>query len=128
MPHVTIEYSSNLDDRVDMKALCDVVRTGMLETGIFEIGAIRVRAVRCDSYAIADALPENAFVDIVLRMGEGRPVEIRRRAGDAICNAAGGYLHALFSTPHFAFSVEVREISAELSWKKNAMHARLRDA
>jgi 5-carboxymethyl-2-hydroxymuconate isomerase len=32
----------------------------------------------------------------------------------------------LFGTPHFALSLEIREIEAALSWKKNSIHARLR--
>lgn len=128
MPHITVEYSANLDDRVDMAALCDTIRKAVLATGIFELGAVRVRAVRCEAYSIADAMPENAFIDISLRMGEGRPVDVRKTAGTAISFSAGTFLDKLFETPHFALSVEVREISSELSWKKNAMHARLRDA
>jgi 5-carboxymethyl-2-hydroxymuconate isomerase len=128
MPHVTVEYSANLDGKVDMQGLCETIRKAMLATGIFETGAVRVRAIRCDAYSIADAQPANAFVDISLRMGEGRSMEVRKTAGTAISFSAGTYLDKLFETPHFALSVEVREISSELSWKKNAMHARLRDA
>ncbi|TGU68353.1 5-carboxymethyl-2-hydroxymuconate isomerase, partial [Mesorhizobium sp. M1C.F.Ca.ET.144.01.1.1] len=36
------------------------------------------------------------------------------------------HLSSLFATPHFALSLEIREIDAELSWKKNAIHPRLR--
>jgi 5-carboxymethyl-2-hydroxymuconate isomerase len=32
----------------------------------------------------------------------------------------------LFETPHFALSLEVREIDPALSWKKNSIHLRLR--
>ncbi len=127
MPHVTVEYSSNLDGKVDMPALCDTIRKAVLATGIFELGAVRVRAIRCEAYSIADAMPENSFIDISLRMGEGRSMEIKKTAGTAISYSAGTFLDKLFQTPHFALSVEVREISSELSWKKNAMHARLRD-
>ena len=126
MPHVSIEYSTNLDERVDMTALCGAIREAMLATGIFELGAVRVRALKCDAYSIADALPENAFIDISLRMGEGRPQAVREQAGKAINDAAAAFLAKLFETPHFALSVEVREISSALSWKTNAMHARLR--
>jgi 5-carboxymethyl-2-hydroxymuconate isomerase len=35
-------------------------------------------------------------------------------------------LAALFATPHFALSLEIREIDPELSWKRNAIHPRLR--
>lgn len=128
MPHVTIEYSSNLDRRADIGALCREVLRAALATGVFETGAVRVRALRCEHYAIADELPENAFVAMRMRMAAGRSVETRRKVGDALFSAAQACLSSLFETPHFALSLEISESDAELNWKKNAMHARLRGA
>ncbi|MEI2383682.1 5-carboxymethyl-2-hydroxymuconate Delta-isomerase [Breoghania sp. JC706] len=126
MPHFTMEYSANLDRRVDMGELCEEVRKTMLATGAFEAGAVRVRAVRCEAYAIADAMEENAFIDMVLRMAP-RPDEVQKAVGEQIFAAAEAFLAPLFNTPHFALSLEIREIGRPLSWRRNAMHARLRD-
>ncbi len=126
MPHLTIEYSANLDGRVDLDALCAALLETVLETGLFEVGAVRVRALRADHYAIADRLPENAFVDLSFRIGKGRSADEKKRAGEAIFATASNLLAQLFETPHFALSLEIREIDAELSWKKNAIHPRLR--
>jgi 5-carboxymethyl-2-hydroxymuconate isomerase len=123
---MAIEYSANLDAKVDMPALCELVSRTMLDTGVFEPGAIRVRAFRAEAYAIADRLPENGFIDMNLRIGKGRSAEDKKRAGEAIFAAVSGHLASLFATPHFALSLEIREIDAELSWKKNAIHPRLR--
>ncbi len=126
MPHLTIEYSANLDGRADLDALCAALLQTVLETGLFEVGAVRVRALRADHYAIADRLPENAFVDLSFRIGKGRSADEKKRAGEAIFATASSLLAPLFETPHFALSLEIREIDAELSWKKNAIHPRLR--
>ncbi|ARM92145.1 5-carboxymethyl-2-hydroxymuconate delta isomerase protein (plasmid) [Rhizobium sp. CIAT894] len=126
MPHLTIEYSANLEGRADIGALCRHLLKTVLETGLFEIGAVRVRALRADHYAIADQLAENAFVDLNFRIGKGRTAEEKKRTGEAIFAAATDVLGPLFETPHFALSLEIREIDAELSWKKNAIHPRLR--
>lgn len=126
MPHMTVEYSANLDARVDMAAFCGAVRDAMLATGLFEVGAVRVRALRCEAYSIADGLAENAFVDMSLRMGQGRAAEARKGAGEAIFGCAREFFADLLKAPHFALSLEIREIDAELSWKLNTMHARLR--
>lgn len=126
MPHFTMDYSANLDGKVDFDALCRVVHTQILATGLFEIGAVRVRAIRCEAYAIADLLPENAFVDMSFRIGQGRSEEDRRRTGEAIFKAVTAHLGTLFETPHFALTLEIREIDPVLSWKKNAIHPRLR--
>ncbi|MBX4922287.1 MULTISPECIES: 5-carboxymethyl-2-hydroxymuconate Delta-isomerase [Rhizobium] len=126
MPHLTMEYSANLDGRVDIAALCQALLKTVLETGLFEIGAVRVRALRADHYAIADELAENAFVDLNFRIGKGRTAEEKKRTGEGIFAAASEILAPLFETPHFALSLEIREIDAELSWKKNVIHPRLR--
>ena len=45
---------------------------------------------------------------------------------EAVFAAVSEYLAGLFETPHFALSLEIREIDPALSWKKNAIHPRLR--
>ena len=58
MPHLTVEYSGNLEGLTDMGALCHALHTSMMASGLFELGAIRVRARACPHYAVADLLPE----------------------------------------------------------------------
>jgi 5-carboxymethyl-2-hydroxymuconate isomerase len=126
MPHFTMEYSSNLDDQVDFRALCRLVHETILASGLFELGAVRVRAIRCEAYAVADLLDANGFIDMSFRIGTGRSAEDRRRVGEAIFAAVTAFLAPQFATPHFALTLEVREIDPDLSWKKNAIHPRLR--
>ena len=128
MPHFTFEYSANLDDKVDFRSLSNVVHSAIMKTGLFELGAVRVRAIRSEAYAIADLVPENAFVDMSFRIGTGRSPEDRKATGDAIFKAVVSYLDDLFKTPHFALTLEIREIDPILNWKKNAIHPRLRAA
>ena len=84
MPHLTVEYSANLDGRADIGVLCDRLLQAVLSTRLFEVGAVRVRAFRSEHYAIADQLPENAFVDMNFRIGTGRTAEEKKRTGEAI--------------------------------------------
>lgn len=126
MPHFSFEYSRNLADRLDIQGLCDATHAAALETGMFEIGGIRVRATACDHYAIADRMTDNAFLHLTVRIGAGRsPVDVRQ-AGEAVFGAVASCCAALFDTPHFALSMELKEIDAELNWKRNSIHARLR--
>lgn len=126
MPHVTIEYSANLDATADIPGLCRAVHAAMLASGVFEIGAIRVRALRAEHYAVTDLDPRNAFVDISVRIGAGRGLSDKTAVGEAVNAAAKSVLAPVLAAPHFALSVELREIDATLSWKTNPMHARLR--
>ena len=97
-----------------------------MATGLFELGAVRVRAFQADDYAIADLLPENGFVDMEFRVGSGRNAADLKNTGEVIFKPASDVLQPLFASSHFALSLEIRTIDAGLSWKKNAMHARLR--
>ena len=96
MPHFTIEYSANLDARVDMGAVVELVRKAAVETGIFPLGGIRVRAIKCEHYAIADGRPNYGFLDMVLRLGEGRDLATRKKAGEHIFKALSAYLDPVF--------------------------------
>lgn len=126
MPHFRIEYSANLRDKTNIGELCRIVHSAIMATGLFEIGAVRVRAFQADNYAIADLLPENTFIDMEFRVGAGRSSKDLKKAGEVIFKSASDALQPLFVAPHFALSLEIRTIDADLSWKKNAMHARLR--
>jgi 5-carboxymethyl-2-hydroxymuconate isomerase len=102
MPHFTIEYSANLNSRLDMGKIVEAVRKAAVETGIFPLGGIRVRAIRCEHYAIADGSPHFGFLDMVLRLGEGRDLAIRKKAGEHIFRALSDQLDPVFAAGQFA--------------------------
>jgi len=126
VPHFTLEYSANLDDRVDMAEVVEIVRRAAVETGIFPLGGIRVRAVRCEHYAIADGRPEFGFLDMVLRLGEGRDLSARKKAGDHIFNTLSRYLDPVFANSKFAVSFDMQINDKETSWKRNNIHEALK--
>lgn len=128
MPHFSYEYSANLDGRLDHDALCERLYDTAIGTGFFEVGAVRVRAVRCDHYRVADNLPQNAFVHLMLRMGQGRSPGDRAAIGEAVFSALTAQLDDLLSEPFFALTFEICEIESAYSWKKNAIHPRVRAA
>ena len=133
MPHFTLEYSANLDARVDMTKTVEVVRKAAIETGIFPLGGIRVRAIRCEDYAIADGNPDLGFLDMVLRLGEGRDLATRKKAGEHVFNALSAHLDPVFkalsahldpvfANSKFALSFDMQINDKEMSWKRNGIH------
>ena len=126
MPHFTIEYSANLDDRLDIGAACEVVRKAAVETGIFPLGGIRVRAVRCEHYAIADARQDYGFLDLVLRIGEGRDLPTRKTAGEHVFQALSRHLDPVFASSKFALSFDMQINDKDTSWKRNNIHDALK--
>jgi 5-carboxymethyl-2-hydroxymuconate isomerase len=126
MPHFTIEYSTNLDAVVDMGEVVEVVRKAAVATGIFPLGGIRVRAVRCEHYAIADGNPDLGFLDMVLRLGEGRDLVTRKKAGEHIFEALSAYLDPVFAQSKFALSFDMQINDKDTSWKRNNIHEALK--
>ena len=122
MPHILIEYSANLRQSVDLPTFLADLRTSALGTGVFPLGGIRIRAYEASHYLIADGHPDNAFVHIMLRVGHGRDLEARKRACDAIFAAATQHLAALFERIPLGLSLEMQEIDAVLTCKKNNLH------
>jgi 5-carboxymethyl-2-hydroxymuconate isomerase len=126
MPHFTIEYSANLDALVDIGEAVEIVRKAAVETGIFPLGGIRVRAVRCKHYAIADGNPDLGFLDMVLRLGEGRDLATRKKAGEHIFKALSAHLDPVFAQSKFALSFDMQINDKETSWKRNNIHEALK--
>ena len=126
MPHFTIEYSANLDGRVDMAAVVELVRKEAVATGIFPLGGIRVRAIRCEHYAIANGDKQFGFLDMVLRLGEGRDLATRQKAGEYIFKALSDYLDPVFANSKFALSFDMQINDKETSWKRNNIHEALK--
>ena len=126
MPHFTLEYSANLDARVDMAKVVEAVRKAAVETGIFPLGGIRVRAIRCEHFAIADGNPQLGFLAMVLRLGEGRDLATRKQAGEHIFKALSAHLHPVFTETKFALSFDMQINDKETSWKRNNIHEALK--
>jgi 5-carboxymethyl-2-hydroxymuconate isomerase len=126
MPHFTIEYSANIDKRVDMAKVVELVRKAAVETGIFPLGGIRVRAIKCEHYAIADGTPNLGFPSMVLRLGEGRDLAARRKAGEHIFTALSSHLDPVFAQSKFSLSFDMQINDKETSWKRNNIHEALK--
>src|SRR5580704_6510160 len=122
MPHFTLEYSGNLDARADMGKVVEIVRKAAAETGIFPIGGIRVRAIRCEHYAIADGSAQSGFLAMVLRLGEGRDLAARKKAGEHIFKTLSTHLDPVFAQHKFALSFDMQINDKETSWKRNTIH------
>lgn len=84
MPHVTIEYSANVADVVDIDELVGAVHDAVLATGVAPLDALRTRAVPRNHYAIADRHPDNRFVAVTARFGAGRTTTERSAVLEAV--------------------------------------------
>lgn len=117
MPHFIVEYSANLETEVDMQAFCEHLRAAAAEIETFPTAGIRVRAFAAQHYAIADGNPDHAFIDISIRLREGRSPEVKQHASSAIFEAAKAFVSPLMQARPLALSLEMRDIDAAYSPK-----------
>ena len=121
MPHFQIDYSANLEQRLDIAGLCRALRDAAMETGVFPLAGIRVRATACTHVVMADGNPEHAFLDLSIRLRAGRSAADRKRAIDHIFAAAEAYCADVLTTSSFMLSCEMRDIDPELSPKASSI-------
>ena len=127
MPHFHIEYSANLESLVDMAQLCEAVRAKAATIDTFPMAGIRVRATRVDHVAIANGNPKHGFVDLSVRLREGRPHDVKRDAITQIFAVLTDFMTPTMETLSVALSAEIRDIDADLSPKFGNIRDHLED-
>ena len=120
MPHIIVEYSSNLDNAMDVQGLLDALHQAMIESGAAPLPGIRTRAARREHYCVADRDPENAFVHIIVRMREGRPKEVYQKVGEMIMAAAEKSLERTLEQHPMQLSLEMHEIT-QLTFRRDTI-------
>ena len=121
MPHIQIDYSANLESRLDVAGLCRTLRDAAVATGILPLAGIRVRAMKADHVVIADGNPDHAFLDISIRLRGGRTAEAKAQATEAIFAAAEAYCAEVMASSSFMLSMEMRDIDPALSPKASSI-------
>lgn len=117
MPHITLDYSANLEPHVDIADLCDTLRRAAIDTGVLPLAGVRVRAFAATHVSIADGSDKHSYIDISVRLRAGRDLDTRKRATAHIFEAARTYLEPTMQTLSLALSFELRDIDPELSPK-----------
>lgn len=126
MPHLTIDYSPNLEDCVDIAELCNVLRLAAIETGAMPMPGIRVRAIRADHVSIADGDAKHGYIDISVRLRGGRDLATRQAATRDIFAAAKAFLEPALAQHSIALSLEMRDVDPELSPKYGTIREHLK--
>jgi len=129
MPHLLVEYSKNIADRLSLQAFSDELRDATMATGTYPLGGVRVRFHECSTYTIADSNNDDdtyAFVHIQLRMGEGRSHDEKLAASTLIFERAKSFVKEAFDIAPSALSLEIVEIDARYSHKHNLINAHLK--
>lgn len=108
MPHLTLEYSQNLD--FDVQPLLARLHSELVATGAIKLKGIKSRAVSRSQYRIADGNPDYAFVHVNLLIREGRPVEIQQEIAQRVMAVLKQTFGARFEKSYLSLSVDIKEM------------------
>jgi 5-carboxymethyl-2-hydroxymuconate isomerase len=118
MPHITLEYSANLQNLDESWVLLQVNKA-LLGLGIFMDADIKTRIHRLNSYRIGVAAAESgdhAFVAATVELLSGRELSVQEHLGLVLLRV----LERTCLDPQFPqtqISVHVRELQSELYFK-----------
>lgn len=123
MPHIIAEYSANLEDTLDVRALVETLHRTVVESGLAsDIAAIRTRAERRDHVCVGDCDPANGFVHITARLRAGRTEQQQTALAEALLAAADRCLERAFRTHPIAVTVEIENIH-NITARKNTVRS-----
>jgi len=128
MPHVTIQYTANLDPDARIDALCatlaEVVCAQRDDAGqrLYPIGGTRVLAYPSHAYAVADGAPDRAFCYIHARIAPGRPREKVLATGEALGAAVKAHFAEVFAQRPVGITVQIDEGAPVFDLKHSNLH------
>ena len=108
MPHLTLEYSDNIE--VDVQPLLARLHEEVVATGAINLKGIKSRAIKHTQYRIADGDPDYAFVHVGLLIREGRPIEVQKEATQRVMKVLKETFGPLFEKRKLSLTVDLKEM------------------
>lgn len=116
MPHIILEHSSNIKDKIDYKEFSKKMHKIFLSNGYLDPNALKSRYFIRDNYYIGDD-SNNFFIHLSISVLKGKTIEQLQN----ISKNAKQLMHDTFKESNIenpkAFSIEIREMNNELYLK-----------
>ncbi len=129
MPHVTIEYSSNVANHHNIQSLVNAVHSAALADGLAAPDALRTRAHQADFYRVANGDPRYAFIAIAAYIGPGRTTAAKHLFLGRILDAAEQHLGEGDDAGDLvvAWSAKITEIDPEFRINRNHVRPHMQE-
>ncbi|MBN3789009.1 5-carboxymethyl-2-hydroxymuconate Delta-isomerase [Burkholderia sp. Ac-20353] len=111
MPHLTLEYSCNLDG-FDATATLIALNEALVASGHFDEPDIKSRALRFDEFVVGTTGAPRAFAHAKLALLSGRSVDVKRDLAEQVLAVLKVRCHAPSGT-HLQLCAEMVEIESE---------------
>lgn len=117
MPHLTMEYSDNLE--VDVKAVFARLHKELVATGAVNMKGLKSRAIRQTEYYIADGYESYKFIHLDMLLKEGRSVEMQQEISQRAMKVLEEMFGHYYKDDYISLSVNLREMREGVSMTKH---------
>lgn len=83
MPHCILEYSANVPDQPDLRALMLELNHSVVTTAEAKLEDVKTRAIRHEQYVVADGASDRTFVTLDIQILGGRPDHVKNQIAKA---------------------------------------------
>ena len=119
MAHFIYEYSANLpEEQLDLQGLMEKMHNAAADSGIFPLAGLRSRAICCEDYRIGNGAPNNAFINLSMKVGRGRDLDTRTAIGKVLFDIMIEHLKPIFDSRGLAVSFEMRELEEHVKFNR----------
>jgi len=128
MPHVTIQYTANLDPEARMSELCatlaEVIGAQRDAEGrrVFPLGGTRVLGYPAPVHAVADGAVDRSFVYVNARIAPGRSAAVVAATGQAMLAALRSHFAEQFANRPLGITLQIDEEAAAFDAKHSNLH------
>lgn len=116
MPHLTLEYSSNIKER-DFKTIFHELHKILVTVCSASLESCKSRAIQHEIFYIGDGNPKNAFVHLEICLADGRPLKIREEVGQQMLEVLSKYFSKSLRDLNLQITVESKEFQRKLYFK-----------
>ncbi|MCB2219769.1 MAG: 5-carboxymethyl-2-hydroxymuconate Delta-isomerase [Bacteroidetes bacterium] len=120
MPHIRLEYTSNLNIDSDINSLFfDIHHVLNQVTGI-KIDNCKSRAVHLDTFYVGDGRTENTFVHLEVSLLEGRQDDLVQLTGKKLLDLLLQFFANGAETQPAQYTVEIRDMKRDRYFKQTS--------
>jgi len=110
LPHLTLEYSSNVRVDRDLTTLFAGLHDILEQTGGVRRDNCKSRARAVDTFLVGSGSTRDAFVHLDIRLLDGRAIDVRQRICQQAEKLVTGWFESSLESLEMQVTVEVREI------------------
>jgi 5-carboxymethyl-2-hydroxymuconate isomerase len=112
MPHLTLEYTRNLQSKIEFKEIFSKIHEEIIGTGEFVPDDIKSRAICINNYFIGDGNPDKGFVHLRISLMDRRDENLKIKLSKALLQVLTNYLKVNTKGNKCQITVEVVNINS----------------